>query len=217
MLASTSSSSSSSSSQSIIKFTQSRLLSFVNSESTFEELIPLFCERGLIYKDFPNLNLYLLKYDKRKADLEDKDVRRCRGLVFDSLKAAHLRKKGSFLKGNDDKGWILTSLGLEFCKNAKIKFNRSIVSKKRITKSEKNFLSREEDRILHSSAFDKFYNNKVKDITEEDIKFLFKVDDYTSRSDVEKRIINMLDNFKNKESVYKLINTYKEEVVNYVK
>lgn len=140
-----------------------------------------------------------------------------RGLVFDSLKAAHLRKKGSFLKGNDDKGWILTSLGLEFCKNAKIKFNRSIVSKKRITKSEKNFLSREEDRILHSSAFDKFYNNKVKDITEEDIKFLFKVDDYTSRSDVEKRIINMLDNFKNKESVYKLINTYKEEVVNYVK
>jgi|TARA_B100001093_G_C26841447_1_gene1020756 hypothetical protein len=140
-----------------------------------------------------------------------------RGLVFDSLKAAHLRKKGSFLKGNDDKGWILTSLGLEFCKNAKIKFNRSIVSKKRITKSEKNFLSREEDRILHSSAFDKFYNNKVKDITEEDIKFLFKVDDYTSRSDVEKRIINMLDNFKNKESVYKLINKYKEEVVNYVK
>ena len=140
-----------------------------------------------------------------------------RGLVFDSLKAAHLRKKGSFLKGNDDKGWILTSLGLEFCKNAKIKFNRSIVSKKRITKSEKNFLSSEEDRILHSSAFDKFYNNKVKDITEEDIEFLFKVDDYTSRSDVEKRIINMLDNFKNKESVYKLINKYKEEVVNYVK
>ena len=140
-----------------------------------------------------------------------------RGLVFDSLKAAHLRKKGAFLKGNDDKGWILTSLGLEFCKNAKNKFNRSIVSKKRITKSEKNFLSREEDRILHSPAFDKFYNNKIKDITEEDIKFLFKVDDYTSRSDVEKRIINMLDNFKNNESVYKLINTYKKEVVNYVK
>jgi len=83
MLATTSSSSSSSSSQSIIKFTQSRLLSFVNSESTFEELIPLFCEKKLIYKDFPNLNLYLLKYDKRKADLENADVRRCRGLVFD--------------------------------------------------------------------------------------------------------------------------------------
>ena len=83
MLASTSTSSSPS--QSIIKFTQSRLLSFVNSESTFEELIPQFCERKLIYKDFPNLNLYLLKYDKRKTDLENADVRRCRGLVFDRI------------------------------------------------------------------------------------------------------------------------------------
>ena len=80
-----SSSSSSSSSQSLIKFTQSRRLSFVKPESSFEELIPIFCEKNIIYKDFPNLNLYLLKYNKKKADIEDLDVRRCRGLVFDRI------------------------------------------------------------------------------------------------------------------------------------
>ena len=39
-----------------------------------------------------------------------------RGLIVESLNAARVRRIGSFLKGNDDKGWILTPIGLEFCK-----------------------------------------------------------------------------------------------------
>lgn len=139
-----------------------------------------------------------------------------RGLVFDSLKAAQARKKGSFLKGNDDKGWILTATGLEFCKNSKNKFNKSIIRKQRLTKAEKNFLLREQNRILTSSAFKKFFDGRKDEITETEIKFLFKVDDYTTKTDVQKRINSMLDNFKNVESVFNLINSFKDKVFNYV-
>lgn len=139
-----------------------------------------------------------------------------RGLVFDNLKAAQARKKGAFLKGNDNKGWILTALGLEFCKNSKNKFNKSIIRKQRLTKAEKNFLLREQNRILTSSAFKKFYDGRKNEITDTEIKFLFKVDDYTSKTDVQKRINSMLDNFKNIESVFNLINSFKDKVFNYV-
>ena len=55
-----------------------------------------------------------------------------RGLILESLNAARVRKIGSFLKGNDEKGWSLTTTGLEFCKNSKHKFNGVVVRKKRL-------------------------------------------------------------------------------------
>jgi len=135
-------------------------------------------------------------------------------LVFDTLRAAKARKIGSFLKGNDDQGWILTPAGLEFCKKSKDIFKETVVRKKRISKVEKNFLNREQDRIIQTKAFNKFFNNKKEEITDEDIKDLFRVDDYSSKLDVQKRITNMLDNFKESETVYQLINTYKERAIN---
>ena len=63
--------------------TQTNRLSFVTEESNFEDLKKEFTNRGLTYKDFPNVNMYVLKYNRKTADLSDPDTRRCRGLVFD--------------------------------------------------------------------------------------------------------------------------------------
>ena len=63
--------------------TRPNRLSFTTPESNFEDLVKEFCNRGLVYKDFPNLNMYLLKYNRKSADLTDPDTLRCRGLVFD--------------------------------------------------------------------------------------------------------------------------------------
>jgi len=139
-----------------------------------------------------------------------------RGLILESLNAARVRKIGSFLKGNDDKGWILTTDGLKFCKNSKHKFNHTVIRKKRLSKIDKKYLIREEDRIKRSEAFNKYFNGKKKDISKEEIKRLFKVDDYTSKSDLQRRIVNLLDNFKDEDNIYKLIDTYKKEVLQYV-
>lgn len=62
---------------------QKNRLSFTSQESNFEDLKNEFKQRGLTYKDFPNINMYVLKYNRKSADLSDPDVRRCRGLVFD--------------------------------------------------------------------------------------------------------------------------------------
>jgi hypothetical protein len=139
-----------------------------------------------------------------------------KGLVLESLKAAKNRAIGSFLKGNDEKGWTLSATGLEFCKNSKHKFKGVIVRKKRLTKIEKNYLLREEYRITGTDAFIKYYNEKKDEIVLRDILKLFKVDDYTTKKDVEKRILKLLDNFPDQHPIYQLINNYKKEVMQYV-
>ena len=58
-------------------------LSFTSPDTTFEQLTGEFRKRGLTYRDFPNFNMYLLKYNRKTADLTDPDTLRCRGLVFD--------------------------------------------------------------------------------------------------------------------------------------
>lgn len=64
--------------------TRPNRLSFTTAESNFESLKQEFRNRGLVYRDFPNLNLYLLKYNRKEPlDLNDPDTIRCRGLVFD--------------------------------------------------------------------------------------------------------------------------------------
>ena len=139
-----------------------------------------------------------------------------KSLILESLKAAKNRAIGSFLSGNDDKGWILTSTGLKFSKNSKNLFSGLIIRKKRLTKIEKNYLLREEYRIVNSDAYNKYINNQKKEITTNDLKKLFKIDDYTTLKDLEKRIVKLLDNFPEKHKVYQIINNYREEVKKYV-
>lgn len=139
-----------------------------------------------------------------------------KSLIIESLNAARVRKIGAFVKGNDKLGWILTTVGLNFCKLSKHKFNGKIIRKKRLSKIEKKYLLREENRIVNTDAYKKFMDNNNKNITENDIKILFKINDYTSLKDLDKRIIDLLDNFQDQDKIYQLINNYKKEVKKYV-
>ena len=53
-----------------------------------------------------------------------------KGLILESLKAAKNRAIGSFLTGNDDKGWILTPGGLKLVKSQKNYFRTLELEKK---------------------------------------------------------------------------------------
>ena len=64
------------------------------------------------------------------------------------------------MNGNDDKGWILTSTGLNLAKFKKI-FSGLVIRKKRLTKIE-NYLLREEYRIVNSDAYIKLQMIKKK-------------------------------------------------------
>ena len=94
---------------------------------------------------------------------------------------------------------ILTTIGLDFCKSSKHKFNGKVIRKKRLSAVEKKYILREENRIMNTDAYKKYLSNDNKNITSQDIKNLFKVNDYTSAKDLDKRIIDLLDNFKDQD------------------
>jgi len=139
-----------------------------------------------------------------------------RGLIFDCLNSARTRKLGAYVKGNDERGWILTASGLSFCETAK-DFNLNSFKKKRISKIEKSYILREELRIKSTEAYDKFCQNKKDQILKEDIKNLYKIDDYTTKEDLEIRTINLLENFKDNDAIFKLIDTFKKKAMEVVK
>ena len=58
-------------------------LSFIDKSKSFDENKQNFKNHNVIYRDFPEDELFILKYNKNKADLSDPDIKRCRGLVLD--------------------------------------------------------------------------------------------------------------------------------------
>ena len=57
-------------------------ISFVDYQKSFEENKETYQLHGLIYKHFPEEGLYVLKYNKPKADMNNAYIGMCRGLVF---------------------------------------------------------------------------------------------------------------------------------------
>ena len=57
-------------------------ISFIDSQKSFSENKESFSLNGLIYKHFPEEGLYVLKYNKTKADLNNAYIGMCRGLVI---------------------------------------------------------------------------------------------------------------------------------------
>ncbi len=53
----------------------------VENCKTHEETCATLVENGLIYKNYEELGLYIVKYNKKKAKLYDENVKLCRGLV----------------------------------------------------------------------------------------------------------------------------------------
>lgn len=169
-------------------------------------------------KDTEDIAIQVDKIDPERFKWKNKKYKKFidKSLVLESLKAAKNRAIGALLNGNDDKGWILTSDGLKFSKHSKNLFSGLVIRKKRLTKIEKNYLLREEYRIVNSEAYLKFTSDRKKEISQIDLKKLFKIDDYTTKKDLDKRIVKLLDNFPENHGVHKIINNFKSEVKKYV-
>ena len=57
-------------------------ISFIDPQKSFDENKETYQLNGLIYKHFPEEGLYVLKYNKNKADLANPEIGLCRGLVL---------------------------------------------------------------------------------------------------------------------------------------
>lgn len=49
----------------------------------FSETKKILNEKNLIVKEYNNLDLFLVKYNKEKCNMDDEDVRKCRGIILE--------------------------------------------------------------------------------------------------------------------------------------
>ena len=57
------------------------VLDIINTNDTFASSKEKLKELGLVIKEYPELDLYLVKYDKQKTDMNNATARKCRGLI----------------------------------------------------------------------------------------------------------------------------------------
>ena len=55
----------------------------LNGITDFTKTKEVLEAKSLIVKEYSDLGLYLVKYDKTKCDMNDPDVRMCRGIVLE--------------------------------------------------------------------------------------------------------------------------------------
>jgi len=58
-------------------------LNCLNNVTDFEKSKEILQNKHLIIKNYDEINLYLVKYDKSKCDMSDSDVKKCRGLILE--------------------------------------------------------------------------------------------------------------------------------------
>ena len=57
------------------------VLPVLTNSSSFNESKQILSKLGLVVKEYLDSNLYLIKYDKKVSDMNNDDVKKCRGLV----------------------------------------------------------------------------------------------------------------------------------------
>ena len=127
-------------------------------------------------KSFPNL----FTWSKYKEHIDLRQVMRS----LDKL------KKEGFLSGSNTSAWSLSKKGHLLAENLS---STDPVSLKSFRQGS-DFFKREKHRIYISDAYVKYKKEKIKDISERDIKYLFRIDSYNSSKDSISR---------NKERLYK--------------
>ena len=58
-------------------------LSCLNGENDFSRSVEILWSKGLVVKQYDDLGLYLVIYDKSNCDMTDPDIRKCRGLILE--------------------------------------------------------------------------------------------------------------------------------------
>jgi hypothetical protein len=69
---------------------------------------------------------------------------------------ARTSKKGGYLIGSDNTGWSLTPNGILFARGKQAMLNKLKLTRKPLTTKERNLIRRERERLLTSTAFEKF-------------------------------------------------------------
>lgn len=111
------------------------------------------------------------------------------------LSDAKKREKGGYLLGSFRNGWLLTEKGLKFAKERIRDLDGIDLSRKPLSRKERQWHRSERARLLATEAFKKFKSDGVNAITRQEAEAFFRIDDYVVGKARERKIVRILNTF----------------------
>lgn len=157
--------------------------------------------------ELATIALYLLGGDARAQDTEDIAIRLREldekrfswrkypdqvnlELVRVALSDAKKPDNGGYVAGSGSEGWLLTTLGFQFAKNAAI---ADFGPRQRLPHPrDRNWQNRERVRMISTSAYERFRAGTLESVTPQMAASFFHLDDYVRGDAREKKVSRLL-------------------------
>ena len=105
-------------------------------------------------------------------------------------------KNGAYLLGSGKKGWLLTEKGVAFAKQHLKELNKSKLARTPLSQEERRWMHREKMRMLTHPVLSKSMAHDQDLITAQEAESFFRVDDYVTGTAREKKIVKILNTFR---------------------
>jgi hypothetical protein len=169
-------------------------------------------KNSLANHEIVTLAVYLLGGDTQRIDAEDIAVKAndlapqrftwrkyphqinleaVRKRLWDARKS----KKGGYLIGSDKIGWSLTPNGILFARGKQAILNKMNLARKPLTTKERNLIRRERERLLASTAFEKYSSGETDKISMQEAESFFRVDAYVTGDARMEKILRATNRF----------------------
>jgi hypothetical protein len=114
--------------------------------------------------------------------------------------------KTGFLLGTRKKGWILSELGFAVAKEKVETLKTSNLSRTPANKREMAWKNREKERMLASTAYEKYTAGKKEEITVQEAEAFFRVNDYVTGIARKERLTRVQNAFGKDPLIGELVN-----------
>lgn len=104
--------------------------------------------------------------------------------------------KGAYLLGSGKEGWMLSEAGVRFALRNAQTLSDSDLSRVAMTPKQRQWLQTERTRLLASTAYRKHLADDAASITRKEAEDFFRVDDYVAGQARERRIVRLLNAFR---------------------
>lgn len=112
------------------------------------------------------------------------------------LSDAKKLKNGGLVNGSGTKGWMLSETGLEFARSRLGDVKGQDLTRVRPSAKEKQWIRNERDRMLSSDAYKKFQVKGIASITHQEAAAFFRIDDYVEPEGRERKLLRILNSFR---------------------
>jgi hypothetical protein len=114
-------------------------------------------------------------------------------------------KNGSYLLGSGKKGWLLTERGVAFSKQHLKELTDTNLARTSLSQEERRWIQREKMRMLSHPVMSKFMAQGPDIITPQEAESFFRVDDYVTGTAREKKIVRILNTFRDNPEIGQVV------------